>query len=68
VQQIDRVTTISDWEAVISTMPVQRISIASGADVSDTVSAVWELAQRQWQQGDRSSWELALPVYGQSPV
>jgi tRNA threonylcarbamoyl adenosine modification protein YeaZ len=68
VQQIDRVTTISDWEAVISTMPVQRISIAAGADVSDTVSAVWELAKKQWDQGDRPSWELALPVYGQSPV
>jgi tRNA threonylcarbamoyl adenosine modification protein YeaZ len=66
VLQTDRVTTSEEWE--LRATGSQRVAIAAGADASDTVSAVWELAKYQWEKGDRASWELALPVYGQSPV
>ncbi len=66
VLQIDRVTTPEEW--TIQAAGAQRVAIAAGADVADTVSAVWELAKYQWEKGDRSSWESVLPIYGQSPV
>jgi tRNA threonylcarbamoyl adenosine modification protein YeaZ len=66
VLQADRVMTPEEWE--LEAAGSQRVSIAAGADVSDTVSAVWELAKQQWNKGDRPAWQLALPIYGQSPV
>ena len=66
VLQIDRVTNPEEWELRVA--GAQRVVIEAGADVSATVSAVWELAKQQWEKGDRSSWESVLPIYGQSPV
>ncbi len=66
VRQADQVTTPEEW--ALKTAGSQRVVIAAGADVSYTVSAVWELAKYQWEKGDRSSWESVLPIYGQSPV
>ena len=66
VLQADRVTTPEKW--ALQAAGCQRVVIEAGADGSATVSAVWELAQQQWEKGDRSSWESVLPIYGQSPV
>jgi tRNA threonylcarbamoyl adenosine modification protein YeaZ len=66
VWQAGRVTTMAEWEQMVGA--AQRVSIAVGADVGYTVQAVWELAQMQWENGDRPTWQSALPVYGQSPV
>jgi tRNA threonylcarbamoyl adenosine modification protein YeaZ len=66
VLQADRVTTPEKWELQVAGS--QRVVIAAGADVSNTVSAVWELAKYQWEKGDRPSWSSVLPIYGQSPV
>jgi tRNA threonylcarbamoyl adenosine modification protein YeaZ len=66
VLQADRVTTPEEWE--LQAAGAQRVTISAGADVSNTVSAVWELAKYQWEKGDRPSWSLVLPIYGQSPV
>jgi tRNA threonylcarbamoyl adenosine modification protein YeaZ len=66
VLQADQVTTPEEWE--LRATGLRRVAIAAGADVSDTVSAVWELAKYQWEKGDRPSWSSVLPIYGQSPV
>ncbi len=66
VLQADRVTTPEEWE--LPAAGLQRVKIVAGADVSDTVSAVWELAKQQWEKSDRPSWSSVLPIYGQSPV
>jgi tRNA threonylcarbamoyl adenosine modification protein YeaZ len=66
VLQADRVITPEEWE--LQATGSQRVAISAGADVSDTVSAVWELAKYQWEKGDRPSWSSVLPIYGQSPV
>jgi tRNA threonylcarbamoyl adenosine modification protein YeaZ len=68
VLQADRVMNAAEWELIVTATTAKRIVIAAGADVSDTVSAVWELAKYQWEKGDRPSWSSVLPIYGQSPV
>ena len=37
-------------------------------NLGSTVSSLLELAERQWQQGQRPHWSEALPFYGQHPV
>ncbi len=66
VVQDTQVMAAADWE--LQAAGEQRVAIEAGADVSNTVTAVWELAKQQWEKGDRPIWSSVLPIYGQSPV
>jgi tRNA threonylcarbamoyl adenosine modification protein YeaZ len=65
---VDTVLDPTQWQETLDRWhrPYQLVEIESG--LGATASSLLELAYLAWQQGERPSWDSALPFYGQSPV
>lgn len=68
VLQPDTVQTPEAWQTTLQTWPQEYQLVQATGGLGASVSGVLAIAQRQWQQGQRSAWAEVLPFYGQSPV
>lgn len=64
----DQVWTLADWQQTLADWPTAYQLAVAEAGLASTVKQVWELAQQQWQAGQRPPWQTVLPYYGQHPV
>lgn len=64
----DTVMNPQEWEKILATWPnpYRRIEVTRGLGAS--VISLLELADLDWQRGQRPNWAEALPFYGQHPV
>jgi tRNA threonylcarbamoyl adenosine modification protein YeaZ len=63
----DTVLPIPDWQSKLAQyQPIQCIE--APAEQGHYAMGLLTIAYHQWQQGERSTWETALPYYGQHPV
>lgn len=64
----DQVCSAESWEQTLEQQdcPITQLTITD--DAAQAVGAMWRIAQRRYQQGDRPNWQLAKPFYGQHPV
>ncbi|MEO0539686.1 MAG: tRNA (adenosine(37)-N6)-threonylcarbamoyltransferase complex dimerization subunit type 1 TsaB [Cyanobacteria bacterium P01_A01_bin.105] len=54
---------LEDWAG-----PLQQVEISTGQGLGASVVNVLQLAQYQYQIGERPHWSDVVPFYGQSPV
>jgi tRNA threonylcarbamoyl adenosine modification protein YeaZ len=65
----DTVLSSTEWEAKLAEIqPQQHQIVPQSANLADTVSSVWSLAQLAYNRGQRPHWSSVLPFYGQHPV
>jgi tRNA threonylcarbamoyl adenosine modification protein YeaZ len=65
----DTVLSSAEWEAKLAEIQPQHHQIVpQSANLADTVSSVWSLAQLAYDRGQRPHWSSVLPFYGQHPV
>ena len=70
----DKVIQEADWEVILNQWSddhgetCDRISLAAGDNLGESVLGVLALAQQQWKAGERPHWSDVLPFYCQSPV
>lgn len=64
----DQVCTAEEWNQQLTDQPQQPHRITIEADAAQAVGSLWQMAQLRYLQGDRPSWEMAQPFYGQHPV
>ncbi len=64
VLEIDRLTTLTDWQKYSDEFSGSKIILASGEKLGSTVDSVWVLAQMQWQRGETFTWQNISPFYG----
>ncbi len=71
VQLPDAVMPLAQWQQLLQQQSFDRLIQTDqdlGQELGFTATALLELANLGWQQGDRPHWSDALPFYGQSPV
>ena len=59
---------LPDTTITLETWQPHHTYIDVPINLGSTVSSLLELADQQWQQGQRPRWSEALPFYGQHPV
>lgn len=65
----DTVMSAADWDAQVADFkPILHSVVLQSANLSQTVTSVFELAQLAYLQGERHHWSSVLPFYGQHPV
>lgn len=64
----DAALTLEAWQQTLKKWPTSYRLIQAIDGLGASVSALLELAYRDWQQGLRPTWAEALPFYGQHPV
>jgi tRNA threonylcarbamoyl adenosine modification protein YeaZ len=65
----DTVLSSAEWdEKLAAFQPRQHQVVPQSANLAETVSSVWSLAQLAYTQGQRPHWSSVLPFYGQHPV
>lgn len=68
VVEAERVVSLATSQAYLEAFGGQKVVVEAGAALGHTVRAIWQLAQLQWQAGDRPSWQSVEPFYGQQPL
>jgi len=66
--QTEQVVSPESWEKTLNEYESPVFPVTAGDDIACTVPQVLELADRQWQAGQRPSWFEVVPYYGQHPV
>jgi tRNA threonylcarbamoyl adenosine modification protein YeaZ len=61
----DTVMTLTQWQQTLENWPHSLTLVHADGVLGDSVTAVLELAQLQWQQGLCPAWDSVLPFYGQ---
>ena len=64
----DAVMSLEAWQRTLENWESPYHLIQAEGGLGESVSAVLELAQLSWNQGQRPDWAEALPFYGQHPV
>jgi tRNA threonylcarbamoyl adenosine modification protein YeaZ len=64
----ERVASLADSQIYLTEFTGRQIIIAAGAPLGNTVGSIWQLAQLQWQSGQRPLWQSVEPFYGQQPL
>lgn len=65
----DMVMSAADWDTQVADLkPMLHSVVLQSANLSQTVTSVFELAQLAYLQGQRPHWSSVLPFYGQHPV
>jgi tRNA threonylcarbamoyl adenosine modification protein YeaZ len=64
----ERVVGLATSKDYLKEFNGQQIVVEAGAALGHTVNAIWQLAKLQWQIGERPSWQLVEPYYGQQPL
>ncbi len=61
----DQVILPSVWEQKLEDLELKEKVIQTPDNLGDTVDSLLELANMQWQEGQRPQWSDSLPFYGQ---
>ena len=64
----DTVMSLEAWQQLLENWKSPYHLIQAEGGLGESVRAVLELAQLEWNQGQRLDWAAALPFYGQHPV
>ena len=64
----DSVMSLQRWQQVLEAWERPYRLVWAEAELGATAASVLELADQDWQLGNRPHWSEALPFYGQSPV
>ncbi|MDY7013744.1 MAG: tRNA (adenosine(37)-N6)-threonylcarbamoyltransferase complex dimerization subunit type 1 TsaB [Cyanobacteriota bacterium] len=64
----DAAMALSAWQETLGNWERGVRLVELSENLGDTVTSVLELAQLEWEAGQRPHWSEALPFYGQSPV
>ncbi len=64
----DAALTREAWQDTLEKWPSPYHLIRASDGLGASVSALLELAYRDWQQGLQPTWAEALPFYGQHPI
>lgn len=66
--QPEAVWNPAEWEAQLDRLSQPWARLRPEEPLASSVAAVFDLAAKAYAQGDRPSWALAEPFYGQHPV
>lgn len=58
----------NDWQDLLNNWETPYELIEVPSELGHSVESILELAYLDWQQGQRPSWQEAVPFYGQHPV
>lgn len=64
----DTAMTLQAWQEKLKTLGTDYQLLETAENLGDTVTSVLELAELEWQAGQRPHWSEALPFYGQQAV
>ena len=64
----DAVMTPDSWTQALDRLEIPHQLIDVPTELGTTAMSVLELAELNWQQGNRPHWSEVLPFYGQHPV
>ena len=60
----DRVMAPSAWQQTLEGLPLPYQKLRAPSQLGTTATSLLEIADQDWQQGQRPHWSEALPFYG----